>query len=390
MDERAGKATDEGSRSRIGDAPRVAMVVEQLWQPVPGGSGTYIVELTRALRSLGIPVAGMAARHGGAPSSQEVGLEDVPVRFSALPRPGLYEAWNRLGRPDAEALVPGADVVHATTWAVPPSRRSPLVVTVHDLAFLRAPEHVTRRGVSFFRRSLARTHREAAAVIVPSQATADDCLAAGFESHRLTVIPHGVSTRSVVDAEVARFRRRRGLSRDYILWTGTREPRKNLPVLLDAFSRLARQRADLDLILVGPSGWGGMSQERDLVQGMSGRVHVLGRLDEDDLAASYAGARVFAFPSIWEGFGLPVLEAMAYGTPVVTSAHTSMAEVCGEAALLVDAASPEDLARALDEAAGNAHDDLARAGLARASLFTWEACSRAHATLYGDLARSAA
>ena len=362
------------------------MVVEQLWQPVPGGSGTYIVELAKALRARQVPVAGITARHQAAPSPREVGLPSMPMRSSHLPRTALYESWNRLGLPRAESILPGAQLIHAATWALP-TTSLPLAVTVHDLAFLRAPEHFTSRGNAYFSRSLERVTTEASAIIVPSQATADDCIAAGIDAARLYVIPHGVRTRTVSDEQIENLRTSRGLTRDYILWTGTREPRKNLLGLLRAFALLTEEgdADDLDLVLVGPAGWGDDAVERELLTRLGDQVHVTGRLDDDELAAAYCGARAFCFPSIWEGFGLPVLEAMAYGTPVVTSAGTCMAEVTGEAGLLADPASPREIADRLAEAIGPAHDELARAGRKRAQTFTWDTCAAAHAEVYNAL-----
>ena len=362
--------------------PRVAVVVEQLWQDVPGGSGTYIVELTRALRAGGARLAGIAARH----SSDPVGLSlpSLPLQFSRLPRRLLYDSWNYLGRPLAEAALPGAQVVHATTWAVP-GTHLPLVVTVHDLAFLRSPEHFTARGNRYFQRSLARVRAGADVVIAPSRATAEDCVDAGIASKRVHVVPHGVRTRPVTDAEVTAFRDAHDLGGEYVLWTGTHEPRKNLSGVLGAFRLLSRAHPEVDLVLVGPAGWGDDSQEQRLVADLGGRVHVLGRLGDADLAAAYRGARAFVFPSLWEGFGLPVLEAMAYGTPVVTSRGTCMEEVCGRAGLLAEATDPEEIAARLGDAVGPAHDELAQAGLERAATFTWEACAAAHAEVYASL-----
>ena len=365
----------------------MGMTVEQLWQPVPGGSGTYIVELAKALRTRQVPVAGIAARRQAALSPQEVGLPPMPMRYSHLPRTALYESWNRLGLPRAESILPGAQLIHATTWALP-ATSLPLAVTVHDLAFLRAPEHFTPRGNAYFSRSLERVIAEASAIIVPSQATADDCIAAGIDAARLYVIPHGVRTRTVTDEQIESFRTARGLRRDYILWTGTREPRKNLLGLLRAFAILTEEHDDaddLDLVLVGPAGWGDDAAERELLARLGDRVHVTGRLDDDELAAAYSGARAFAFPSIWEGFGLPVLEAMAYGAPVVTSSGTCMAEVTGDVGLLADPASPREIADRLAEAVGPAHDELALAGRERARTFTWSACAAAHTEVYHAL-----
>ncbi|QPL06501.1 glycosyltransferase family 4 protein [Actinomyces respiraculi] len=362
------------------------MVVEQLWQPVPGGSGTYVVELAQALSERGCRVAGLAAAHGAASAPADLGLPaSMPVRTARLPRTALYESWNRLRRPRAESVLPGADVVHATTWAVP-GTRLPLAVTVHDLAFLRAPEHFTRRGTSFFLRCLDRTIAEADVVITPSQATADDCVAAGIEAERIVVIPHGVRTLPVTEEQVQAFRADHGLKGEYVLWTGTHEPRKNLIALLRAFSVLATDYPGLDLVLVGPQGWGTNVEERRLVEELGGRVHVTGRLSDADLAAAYTGARAFCFPSHWEGFGLPVLEAMAYGTPVVTSRGTCMEEVCGDAGLLAHSTAPDKIARQLARAIGPAHDELRAAGLERAATFTWQASAAAHEEVYADLA----
>ena len=314
----------------------VTLTVEQLWQPVPGGSGTYIRGLAEALRERDdVTLSGLAAWHPlhGAPPG-------LRVRRVVLPRRLAYAAWLRLRAPWSAPLVaPARGVLHATTWAVPP-HRGPLVVTVHDLAFLRDPGHFTPHGNRFFRRALDIVRDEADAVVVPSEATAADCEAAGIDRARIHVIPHGVTTPHVMADRLAAFRARNGLERPYVLWTGTFEPRKNLPALLGAFSQVAAVRPDLDLVLVGPSGWGGADEAVSrLLDGLPrDRVRRLGHLDPAALHAAYAGATAFCFPSTWEGFGLPVLEAMAHGVPVVTSAGTSMAEVCADAALLVDPA----------------------------------------------------
>ena len=369
---------------------RVAMVVEQMWQPVPGGSGTYITNLAHSLRAQGVKVAGIAARRShNDPGSSAVGLETMPVRYANLPRPALYESWNRLHSPLAEAILPASDLVHATTWAIPPTRK-PLVVTVHDLAFLRNPEHFTKRGNSYFRKSLQRTIKEAQAVIVPSQATADDCYEAGIDSELVHVIPHGVSVQEVSASQIDLFRTAYGLSRPYVLWTGTREPRKNLPGLLHAFSRIAGEFPQLDLVLVGPSGWGDDAVERQLIQAIgTSRVHVLGHLAQDTLQQAYAGARAFVFPSYWEGFGLPVLEAMAHSVPVVTSLGTSTAEVAGDCGILVEPSDPDQIAAGLRRVLGREHDHFALAGYERAQAMTWKACAKAHLRVYQQVMEQA-
>ncbi len=376
-----------GSAPGTPGAPRagalgVALTVEQCWQPVPGGSGTYIVELARALRGRTdvVPV-GIAARHR---SEEEPVLDPgLPVTQAALPRTLLYEAWNRARRPRAEGVVP-ADVVHATTWAVPGTRR-PLVVTVHDLAFLHEPAHFTRRGNAFFRRALQVVRAEAARVVVPSRATADECTAAGVEQARLAVVPHGVRAVDVTARARRDWRDRAGLDGPYVLWCGTLEPRKNVPALVRAFTRARRAGAlpDHTLVLVGPQGWGAALQDvtRALESLPPGAVRLLGRVGDADLQTAYAEAAAFAFPSLREGFGMPVLEAMAHGVPVVTTRGSAMAEVTGGLAELVDPADPDELADALVRACGTGAADRARIR-AHAAAYTWDAAAQAHADVY--------
>lgn len=356
---------------------RVALTAEQCWQPVPGGSGRYIVELTRALAAQpGVEITGIAARHGAPPP--EDWRPPVAVRHSRLPRRLLYDAWQHLPWPRAESLAGEADVVHATTWAVPATRR-PLVVTVHDVAFLHDSSHFTPRGNAFFRRALRQTADRAAAIVVPSQSTADDCVELGLPAERVTVVPHGSRIEPRTPQDVAELRARLELARDYVLWCGTIEPRKNVPTLLEAFARAACSLPGTDLVLVGPSGWGDVPTipaglDRD-------RVRLLGSLPRRDLETAYAGATAFCYPSLREGFGLPVLEAMQHGIPVVTSRGTACAEVTGDAALLVDATDADAVADALVRAVED-RDDLARRSLARASAFTWEAAAESTVEVY--------
>jgi len=359
---------------------RAALTVEQCWQPVPGGSGTYIVELTRelALRD-DVEATGVAARHGGpAPADWTPG---VPVRHSRLPRRLLYDAWQRLPGPRAEAIAGDVDVVHATTWAIPPTRR-PLVVTVHDVAFLHDPSHFTARGNRFFRRALEQT-TAAVTVVVPSRATADDCVAVGIPAARIEVVPHGARIGPPDPARVAALRARHGLERPYVLWCGTVEPRKNLPGLLTGFASVADELPGTDLVLVGPTGWG---EGLTLPDHVRDRVHVLGRLDREDLDAAFAGADAFVFPSLREGFGLPVVEAMAHGLPVVTSRGTSCAEVGGDAAVLVDPLDTREIGRGIVTALG-ARDELSPRSRARAAQFTWAAAAARTAEIYAAATR---
>lgn len=274
------------------------LTVEQLWQPVPGGSGSYVAELARALAERrDVRVQGLAACHrdlGPGPGPR------VPVRHVPVPRRVLYPLWSASRGPLPGALGAGKrpDVLHATTWAIPP-RVAPLVVTVHDLAFLRDPGHFTRHGSRYFRRALRITRAEADLVVVPSEATARDCSDQGIEPDRIMVIPHGVRIPTVGPAQISAFRRAHRLDRPYVLWTGTLEPRKNLAALLAGHTIVREQRSDLDLVLVGPTGWGRTTREVEAaLAATAGRVHWLGRLSAGDLHRAYAGATVFCYPSL--------------------------------------------------------------------------------------------
>lgn len=351
---------------------RVALTLEQCWHRVPGGTAVAALELARALADRGdVAPVGVAARHRHPPP--EAFRSPIDVRHLALPRPLLYESWLRLRRPGVTRATGPVDVVHATTIMVPP-RSGPLVVTIHDLAFLHEEGHATRRGRRLFERSLELVRRDADLVLCSSAATLADCEAQGIDAERLRLVPLGVRVRPATADDVARVRRRYGLDGPYVLFAGTNEPRKNLPRLVEACAR----PGGMPLVLAGPAGWGEQVPA-------GGSVRVLGLVPEDDLRALYAGADVFAYPSLREGFGLPVLEAMAQGAPVVTSRGTSTEEVAGGAAVLVDPFDVADIARGLDEAHATSRE-LAAAGRARAAAATWDRTAELTVAAYREAA----
>jgi glycosyltransferase involved in cell wall biosynthesis len=322
----------------------------------------------------GVELVGVAARHRYPPVVSfrpSIGVRQLP-----LPRPALYETWHALRWPPVEQVTGAVDVVHATTLIVPP-RSAPLVVTVHDLAFLHEPEHATRRGLRFFRRGLELVRRDADVVLCSSTATLEDCAAAGIARDRLRLVPLGVHVEPALPEQVEEVRLRHGLDRPFVLFVGTLEPRKNLRRLIRAFDQLDPR---YDLVLAGPTGWG------EDVAPPSSRTIALGFVKEPELRALYAGADVFVFPSLREGFGLPVLEAMAQGTPVVTSKATSTEEVAGGAAVLVDPHDVDDIARGIAEALDR-RDELAAAGHLRAKEMTWAANAAATLAAYREVAR---
>lgn len=368
-------------------AVHVAVTVEQSWQPFPGGTAASTNELLGELRhDPRLRLLGIAARHGApAPHPWQ---PPVPVHQLPLPRPALYRAWHGLRWPPVDLGLPrggGVDVIHASSPAVPPAT-APLVATIHDLAFLDEPQWYTPRGVRFFRRGTELARRHASAVVVPSTHTRDDCVRAGFDPALVSVIPHGVDVTAVRPGQIRTLRERFGLSRPYVLWCGTHEPRKNLPRLLTAFGDLiAHDDPGVDLVLVGPPGWGPTAVPPPRV---AERVHHTGFLAPADLHAAYAGARAFCYPSLREGFGMPVLEAMAHGLPVVTSRSSPMAQIAGDAAEVVDPQDAGSIAEGLRTVLSGP-DRYAAASLPRAARFTWAGAAASLAAVYLDVATTA-
>ncbi len=256
------------------------------------------------------------------------------------------------------------DVLHCTGHRGPLLSSTPLVVTVHDLAVIRHPDTFNRWTRGYSRALLPRLARSAARVIAVSEFTARESVELlGVDEDRVRVIPHGVEPQFSPEGPAAEG--------DYVLFVGTREPRKNLDRLAEA-ARLV----DIELRVVGDPGWGRVG------------VESLGFVDDAELARLYRGAACLAYPSLYEGFGLPVLEAMACGTPVVTSADSAPAELAGDAAVLVDPLDVESIAAGIREAIAR-RDELRAAGLERASDFTWDKAAKATADVYREAAGNA-
>ncbi|MDH3705668.1 MAG: glycosyltransferase family 4 protein [Acidimicrobiia bacterium] len=349
---------------------RVAYTIEQCWHRVPGGTAQSAIDLALAMGERNdVELVGVAARHRHPPDAAF--QPPMPVRHLSVPRRALYELWHRAGWPDATMATGPVDVVHGTGGATPPRRGTPLVVTVHDLAVLHHPDFFTANGRFFLRAAIETARQRADLVICPSQATVDDCLEHGFDPDRTVRVAHGVDAAAASADAVAEVRARYRLPERFVLFVGTAEPRKNLATLIAALAQLDDPQPP-PLVLVGPDGWGGV--DTDPSPG-SRKIELrsLGFVPRVDLGPLYAAATVFCYPSLLEGFGLPVLEAMAQGTPVVTSRDTATAEVVGDGGLLADARDPASVAGALAEVLGETDPDTrwGRAGAARAATYTW-------------------
>jgi glycosyltransferase involved in cell wall biosynthesis len=377
------------------DVLRVAINVEQLMSPSPGGVGRYTAKLVSNLAALGVEVKTVVARH----TPEEVRLAWAEFELGAvpgptvlpLPRAALYDAWHLLDWPpvirDADV-----DVVHAPSLAVPPKNGKPLVVSIHDAGPWLFPSTFPLRGRWFHRAGVRAASRRADRVLTGTEAAASELRAhTSLPADRLRVIPYGVDhpyrqsdpdqVRSVLEGYDLHDRR-------YVLWVGSLEPRKGLTTLVSALSRLALRNPAPTLVLAGYAGWRNasiISPEDRAVLG--GALRELGRVSEPELQALYAGASVFAFPSWHEGFGLPVLEAMVAGVPVVASDIPALREVAGDAAVLVPPRSPDLWAEALSRVLESAplRAELAAAGRSRAALFSWRRTAEATLAIYEEL-----
>jgi glycosyltransferase involved in cell wall biosynthesis len=355
--------------SRIRTVPELVVVAEQLLAPVPGGTGRYTRELLRALPAAapaGWTVSSVVARHSDAEAAR---VDDVEgPRVLPLPPRALVGVW-QLGLP----WWPGGDAVHAPTPLAPakaPRGRS-LSVTVHDTVPWTHPETLTPRGVAWHRAMIARAARRADALVVPTQSVCDELAEWVSRAAPVHVIGHGVTGfPDAVDVGL-------DLPERYVLAIGTLEPRKGVDVLIDAMSRFDGP----PLLLAGQPGWGGldplaMARERGLPDG---RVRVLGRLSDAELADALRRASVLAVPSLAEGFGLPLLEAMAAGVPVVHSDAPALVEVAACAGVAVPRGDAGALAVALRGVLGSPARaaELVTLGRARVADFSWHTAAKA-------------
>lgn len=307
-----------------------------------------------------------------------------PVRRPMPARP-LRELWKRSDLAPLELWTGPVDVVHGTNFVVPPARRAARLVTVHDLTAWRFPDLVAPASRDF-PALVGRAVRNGAWVHTNSQSVADEVEdTIGAAPGRVRVVRPGVPP--VTRGDPGTGRELAGTGR-YVLALGTVEPRKDLPGLVAAFDQVASEDADVRLVVAGPDGWGTPAFEAAVAAAAHrDRVVRLGYVSEHERAGLLAGATVFAYPSVYEGFGFPPLEAMTAGTAVVATRAGAVPEVCGGAATLVDVGDVDALAaamvRLLDD--DDARAALVAAGRARAGEFSWAVCAAEMAALYDEL-----
>jgi glycosyltransferase involved in cell wall biosynthesis len=368
------------------------------------GIGRYTRELVTALLALESPhqYVLFAATGGiGRQASNvkrrmsNVKRQASSVKFRTIPISDEWMArlWHRLRLPiPVEAITGPLDVFYSPDFVLPPTRRSTrTLLTVHDLSFLRYPEAFVPKLRRYLERLVPRSIARADVVLADSAATQADIVSLlGAPSDKVQVLYSGVHPRFRPEAEPGereRLQARYSIGgRPYVLSVGTVQPRKNYIRLIHAFNQLTNQPTNhppIQLLIAGGRGW--LYQDIFAEAEKQGdRVRLLGFVNEADLPALYRNAALFAFPSLYEGFGLPVLEAMACGVPVVCSDASSLPEVAGDAALLVDPhdedALAEALARVLEET--DLRREMIIRGLAQAARFTWERAARQLAGMF--------
>ena len=356
----------------------VAIYVDQLFYRQPGGIATYLRGLLPRLAPL---LGGEITlfHHGRGTASKGDGELPGKKVSLGLGRQAAALLWHGPGFPRVERWLGLVDLLHLPSLFFVPSR-APLVATVHDLAVLRYPRLFPARWRLLHARALGLVMKRARLVLCDSASTETDLLAA-FPGCRpvIRVVPLGVEPPvDMGEEELASRLGRLGLSPGYLLFVGTLEPRKNLARLAEAWRTLQERglTGGRELVIAGPMGWLGERERREILSLPGSRW--LGYVSREDLEALYRGACLFVYPSLYEGFGLPILEAMARGVPVVASSTPALREVAGDAALFPDPMSAEEIARALEELLRDegARRELARAGLQRAAAFTWERTAR--------------
>ena len=362
--------------------PRIVIDVGPV-RDQPAGVGLYVALLTRELmRDASLPLGLIGVR----PDARALGELDHGLPHRPFSTPS-YHSWMQL-RAERDARALDAGLIHFTNAAAPLAGRVPYVLTVHDLSLARMPlTHPAARWgiipVNLVAVARART------VIVPSHWTARELEHIGVAGRRIVVIPHAPALGATA-AQGSIVERLHLQPQRYVLYFGTLEPRKNIARLVGAFERVSIERPWLRLVLAGAPGWRFSGIAKRIASSPAReRIVLPGYVDDAGLATLIAGSAAVAYVSLYEGFGMPVLDAMALGAAVVTSRTTAMPEAAGGAALLIDPTDEADIARGL-AAAIERRDELVALGHKRASARTWADVAAEHTEVYRHALRAIA
>ena len=375
------------------DAPiRVGIDLSCLLARPWTGIGYYTFNLMRAFFEARHPAVSLkvfaAAARPDAAALAGLSVPDADLRMARIPTRLRISLALRLGLPAIERYTGPVDVAHGAFHLLPPARRAKRMVTVFDLGAFLHPETRPPKNAALHRRLLSHAIPRADRIITLSESVKRE-VSERFEvsEARISVVPGGVRPEEFATApeEIDLARARHGVPKDYFIHLGTLDPRKNLPRLIEAYGRVRERRACPALVLAGPRGWMDNAVfERIARLGLAEHVIHTGYLERTDAVALLCGARACLYPSLYEGFGLPVLEAMAAGTPVLTSAVSSMPEVAGGAALLVEPTEVDSIAAGIEALLDDpdaVRERVAR-GRKRSASFTWERAAEDLAAAY--------
>lgn len=349
----------------------------------PGGIGHYTLSLIRALASMerGDEVVILHARRDHSPFFHELPLQRQPLWTPS------HHRYEQLTLP-LELAGSGLDLLHSPDFIPPFWRRCKAVITVHDLAFLLYPELVTAQSRHYYGQ-VGRAVESAEGIIAVSENTKGDLVhLLGVPADRVEVVHHAADEcfRPLADEALLKaFCKKHALPDRFLLFVGTIEPRKNIPTLLRAFALLRKKGRGEKLVIAGGKGWLYQKVFQTVEDnGLSQDVLFFGPASKEELTLLYNAALLFVFPSLYEGFGFPPLEAMASGTPVLSSSAPAMPEVLGDAALYFDPGDVEALTETIERALGDAglRAELRRRGLERAAQFSWRRTAERTLDLY--------
>ena len=305
--------------------------------------------------------------------------KNIKKKFSYLPPKLLEFLWNGIHVLSVESLTGSLDVFHSSDWLEPPTRSAKRVTTIHDLAVYKYPESFSPKGghdiVKNQKRKLFFVKQYSHRIIAVSENTKKDIMEILGVSDKKIVVIHEAADPLFFPREKEereKIREKYGIKGEFLFCAGTREPRKNLARLIAAFAELSRAYPELDLVIAGKYGWGDDLGADHKLQNT--RVKVLGFVPKEDLACLYSSARAFIYPSLYEGFGLPILEAMACGCPVVTSNLGSMKEIAAGSSVLIDPGSVGSIADGISKVlrSDKLREELRIKGLKRVGDFSWE------------------
>ena len=305
----------------------------------------------------------------------------------------LSMLWKLFAFPHLDSFLPNADLFHFPNYVIKPvGKKVKTVLTIHDLAFERMPETLEQKNLEFIRKFVPPSVERADKIIAVSEFTRSELVHYYPAAKGKTeVVYHGVDeefARPISAEKMEAARKKYSLPETYILAVGTIEPRKNIQGLLQACKILFEKQSGIDLVLCGAKGWKCDELVNEIMGGdLSRRIRWTGYVDQIELPALYHGARLFVYPSLYEGFGLPCLEAMAAGVPVVCSGTTSVPEVVGETALKIEPENPESIAAGIDRIISDKTfaAEMVRKAKTRAAQFTWQNTARQTLQLYNSL-----